>query len=328
MLSLSSQDVIKGNVLFVFSDPAGAKALLSCAWLQKNLKQSFFFISNRNYEFYKDFEFQIMDFASKSVMDWLDEIKPVKLIAGTSLPVNLEAEFTSACKKRMIHTISFVDHWTNFYKRFFFQNRLVLPDKLFVIDEIAYNNAVRDNIPTNILAIESNPYKLFLELWKPKVSRIELLINLGMNPDDHYILFAPEPLMKFGLQEKYGFSEKEGLENIIRLFQLSGIQKKIKLVIKPHPNHDSGIFSRYVNDWIILTINTNINELIFFSEAVIGFFSNSLIEGSWMKKEVIRELTKIGDKQVDPLYHIPSMTACYTDKCILDKLNSLYDKIY
>lgn len=328
MLSLSSQGGVKGNILFVFSDPAGAKALLSCAWLQKNTGLSFYFVSDRKYDFYADFEFTILDFSLKSVEGWLDEIKPIKLLTGTSLPINLEVAFIRECKKRMIYTITFIDHWTNFYKRFFFHGKLILPDQLYVIDEVAYENALKERIPNNILAIEINPYKFFLEQWRPKVSRIELLIDLGINPDDHFLLFAPEPLLKFDLQNKYGFSEKEGLENIIKLCQLIEINRKIKLVIKPHPNHDPKIFSRYVNDWIILACDSKINELIFFSEAVIGFFSNSLIESSWMKKQVIRDLTKIGNRQMDPLYHIQSMTACYTDKCIVNKLNIFYDKVY
>ncbi len=328
MLSLSKQDVDAGNILFVFSDPAGAKALLSCAWLQKNTKQSFYFVSDRIYDFYADFGFVILDYSLKSVGDWLEELKPIKLITGTSLPINLELSFISECKKRMIQTFSFVDHWTNFSKRFFFRDKLVLPDRLYVIDEVAYANAVKESIPSNILAIETNPYKFFLEQWKPKISRIELLSNLGLGPGDHFLLFAPEPLLKFGLQNRYGFSEKEGLENIIRLCQLCGINEKVKLVIKPHPNHDPEIFSRHINDWVVLAKRSNINELIFFSEAVIGFFSNSLIESSWMKKDVIRELTRIGNRQMDPLYHIQNMTPCYTDKCILNKLNILYDKIY
>jgi hypothetical protein len=102
----------------------------------------------------------------------------------------------------------------------------------------------------------------------------------------------------------------------------------LKFVIKLHPNHDAAIFSEYVNNWVILAQNSNINDLIFFSEAVIGFFSNSLIESSWMKKEVIRALTKISNRDADPLYHVPGMEACYTENKIVDKLITLYDKIY
>ena len=52
---------LKGKGLFVFSDPAGAKAVLALVYLLKrdNIITDFKVISDRKYSFFEDFEIEV-----------------------------------------------------------------------------------------------------------------------------------------------------------------------------------------------------------------------------------------------------------------------------
>lgn len=318
------------KVLFVFSDPAGAKALLAYAFLNKAIYQSnFYFISDREFDFYKDFNFVIHLFSGKAtIFEWIEAISPNILITGTSYPSNLELQFLNECNKRNLETISFVDHWTNFNKRFLLNGQLILPNKLFVIDNKAYRNAISEGIPNDILKICNNPYYEFVKKWRPRKKREEVLFDLKIPYSSRYLLFLPEPILQFGLHEKYGFTEIDVLNKLATIMNLLHFESDFKVVIKLHPNHVKENFEQISFRNFIYSENCQVNDLIYYSEAVIGIFSNALIEAFYMRKKVIRFLTLINNFELDPILHIKYLKPSYSEIEIKNEIVKIYDKIY
>ena len=85
---------LKGNGLFVYSDPAGAKAVLALALeLRSNLSR-ISIVSDREYGFVTDFNFSVNKPALEIEEDF-EEIQPSFLFTGTSYTSQIELKYIS-----------------------------------------------------------------------------------------------------------------------------------------------------------------------------------------------------------------------------------------
>ena len=292
---------IKGQRgFFVFSDPAGAKACLALVKSFQN--KEILIISDRKYSFYSEFNLEVNSSAHKSIKEWFDVFIPDFVFTGTSLPNKIELEFLKFAKNKKIKTYSFVDHWTNISDRFKYFKDYIYPDELWLIDDYAKEKAVRDGIDEDIIVVSGNPYYDYLKEWKPNISKDDLYKNIGLRKNEKYILYAPEPISTFNLQQKYGFDELSGLIHLNKSLKELKLGN-IKIIVKAHPNQKHKVFTTYISKQKnnIYLKNSNINDLIYYSECVVGYFSNSLIESSNMNKKVFRILIDLTDKKMDSL---------------------------
>ena len=316
------------RVLFVYSDPAGAKAILSLIYLNRDILSNYLIISDREYDFEVNFNLTIQKFSNKSVIQWIETLRPEVVVTATSYPGNLELLFVKEATSCNIEVISFVDHWTNMKDRFLRDEKFILPRSVYVIDEFAKQIAIDEGLPVSVLQVSDNPYYTYLKGWKPLRDKSAVLGHLDLPESTNYLLFAPEPLLQFGLQKKYGFSELDGLNELIKIIIDQQIDRKMRLIIKPHPNHEIDLFNRIeLPDFITIANKSDYNELAYYSEGILGFFSNSLIEGFFMQKKIIRILSQITYPLQDPLIRWRGFTNCYTEDCVKKKLIELYDQI-
>jgi len=292
---------IKGKRgIFVFSDPAGAKA---CLALVKSLKnKEILIISDREYSFYSEFNLKVNSSAQKSIKEWIDFFKPDFVFTGTSMPNKIELKFLKEAKNKKIKTYSFVDHWTNMSDRFKHFEEYIYPDELWLIDKYAKEKAIKDGIDENLILISGNPYYDYLKNWKPNVSKDDLYGKIGLKKNEKYILYAPEPLTTFNLQKKYGFDELSGLIYLNKSLKELKLGN-IKIIVKAHPNQDHKVFASYISKQTnnIYLKKININDLIYYSECVVGYFSNSLIEANIINKKILRVLIELKNKDFDVL---------------------------
>ena len=211
-------------------------------------------------------------------------------------------EFLREAKSRKIKTYSFVDHWTNMSDRFKYFEECIYPDELWLIDEYAKEKAIIDGIDEDIIVVSGNPYYDYLKEWKPNMSKDDLYKKIGLRKNEKYILYDPEPISTFNLQQKYGFDELSGLIHLNKSLKELKLGN-IKIIVKAHPNQKHKVFTTYISQQKnnIYLKNSNINDLIYYSECVVGYFSNSLIESSNMNKKVFRILIDLTDKKMDSL---------------------------
>ena len=170
---------IKGQKgLFVFSDPAGAKA---CLALAKSFKQkTLLIISDRKYSFYSEFNIMVNNSNDRSILEWYDFFDPDFVFTGTSLPAKIELGLLIEAKSRKIKTYSFVDHWTNISKRFKSFEEYIYPDEIWLIDDSAKEIAINEGVKENIISVSGNPYYDYLKTWKPNTSKEKLMNSIGL----------------------------------------------------------------------------------------------------------------------------------------------------
>ena len=298
---------IKQKGLFIFSDPGGAKGILSLAkTLKEKGAQEQFIYSDRVYDFYSDFHLSVDSATSTEIGNVIEQIQPDFIFTGTSYTSSIEIESIRCAREKDIKSYSFVDHWTNLKNRFVLNGTPYYPDEIWLIDERAANIAEQEGIPKDIIRISDNFYYTFLKTWQPYLSKHELLEKLLIPAPSNskLILYAPEPISNIGGVEKFGFDETTVLQVLIE--SLNQCTTPNFLLIKPHPNQKRAFTevlaaANRASTTYKLLGQTNTNDLIYFSDCIIGISSNLLIEASLMGKKIIRFFPP---NYSDPLSHL------------------------
>ncbi|MEO8762222.1 MAG: hypothetical protein ABI388_11850 [Bacteroidia bacterium] len=287
-------EYFNGNGIFVFSDAAGAKACLALAYMlsKENKINSFRIFSNKQYEFYNDWNLKI-----EVVDNMPDSIFREQgfLFTGTSHPQfsnSFELEAIKQAKQQNLHTFSFVDHWVNFTLRFKKEAEFIYPDNIIVIDQIAYANAIKEGIPSIKLQIFTNPYYTYIKkYWVPKFSKNELFQKLHIRETNcKIILYAPDPISLRFKNTINSFDEKSALHDIIDSINF---ESNVILLIKPHPLQIVTYLFEEIEKLkfskkIILVEDIDNLELINIADKIIGFYSNFLIEAACLEKDILR----------------------------------------
>jgi hypothetical protein len=270
--------------LVVFSDPGGAKPCLALArkWREAG---EVLVCSDRRYAFFDMFGIPVRPCTGAEAREILDEFKPSTLYTGTSYTSSIELDFLRETKKRGIASASFVDHYTGFRERFETSGAEVFPDQIDVLDERARILAIKAGLPPGLLWITGNPYHEFLRSWRSGISKEALWKELGIPQSGaKSILFAPDPLSNAGGVGKFGNDEVGILQLLLEA--LSELGTPVQLIIKAHPNQSvsylqSGLEACPQNVQAFIRdagIDPLLNELIHYSDLLVGMFSSILTE--------------------------------------------------
>lgn len=292
----------KNAGVFVYSDPGGAKPVLSLANQISNKDDTHLIISDRKYSFQDSFNLQISTPGNSPEEDLVKK-KARFLFTGTSYTSNIELSYIEAAKKLNIPSLSFVDAPTNILRRFNFQGTKIFPDYILVPDEETREKAISEGISREITEIFPNPWYAYLKSWSPKKTKEDTLKDFGITQDERsLIVFVPDPISNIPeLVGKHGFSETEALRDLLPT--LRNLNKTCKLIVVPHPNQNISLLERELSDedkLFITIINqgSDINALLYYSDLVLGFFSNALIEAQLLGTKVLRY---IKNSDNDPL---------------------------
>jgi hypothetical protein len=284
---------LSGNIVFVFSDPGGAKPCL--ALIELNNLSNKIAVSDRNYSFYEGFKTKVK-IIDHDFEEFIEEINPELIFTGTSYTSNIEQQFIKIAKKKKINCYSFVDHWTSISKRFIdSKGVMILPDKVWVIDERASRIAVQEGIDDAKIIISGNPYHDWLRNWTPSVNKETFLKEVGIQ-NKKILVYAPDPLSNVNGTEVYGFDEFSATSELVELFDNHPEELNQWIVlVKAHPNQDRNILYKIIEKhaaFSLLPEEIDANTLIYYSDVVMGFFSSFLIEASVMQKPVLRYIVK------------------------------------
>jgi hypothetical protein len=283
------------KTLFVFSDPGGAKPLLSLA--EENNLTDVLVVSDRSYSFYKDFKTKVK-IIDKDIDTIISFFQPSLIFTGTSYTSDIEKKFIYAASEKKIDCCSFVDHWTDISKRFETEpGKFIIPDKIWVVDERAKIMAVGQGIEEQKIVISGNPYHDWLRKWKPEMNKNQfkteacLLIS-----QQQIIVYAPDPLSNVNGIEVYGFDELSATSLLVEFFNKhrSELANWIVLV-KVHPNQNHDMLEKIISlssSFHLLPHDIDTNTTIYYADVVMGFFSSFLIEADIMNKRVLRFFDK------------------------------------
>lgn len=307
---------ISGKGIFVFSDPAGANAVLAIIdILIRNGKIpgiDFNVFTDKNGFFSKEYKdiVEVKEFIEEKVKNIIGTFHPDYLFSATSLN-NFEHQWRILATKQNIKTMAFIDHWTNYLERFMFHGETVFANEIWVVNETARKEAIKAGIPENLLIVSGNPYYEKVRRFKPEISKRNFFAKHHLNTAKKTILFISDNIRdSFPKDEKgsciLGFDEHTVLQDI--LIGFAELEKQInfekyQLIIKFHPRSHKDKFNvlieKYkpknldvfcIQDCDPLTINH-------YSDYVIGMFSNMVIESLLMRNKVLR--VQIGQKGSD-----------------------------
>jgi len=281
------------KILFIFSDPGGAKPILS--YIRINELENYKVVSDRKYDFFSEFNCEVEQYIVNSETKILNQFKPDCVFTATSYTSNIELKFIEKANQFGIKTISFIDHYTNFQTRFKLYNSYIYPQEIFVIDERAYKIA-EDTKLTDFsdVKISGNYYHSYLKDWKPTKPRSEILKSINLKDSTLLITFAPEPLSNLDGKEKFGFDETDVWGDLTKALSSIQILRDYKLILKCHPNQNIKYLKNHIENCnfsnYIFANKIETNSLIYHSDIIIGICSNILIEANILKKSILRHL--------------------------------------
>lgn len=289
----------------------------------------------------------------KDIEEFIKNESPNLIITGTSADDMTEKYIWKAAESLNIPAFAIVDQWLNYGIRFSEygvgemqtyqkdKNLDYLPFKIFVMDETAKHEAIKDGIPEEKLVVTGQPY---FETIKKKFKDItdlqEIRDNLSINAKEFVITYASEPIEDtYKSSGHLGYTEKTVFEDFLsELISFSEkFDKNICLIIKQHPKEKpdnyNEIEKNFKNNKIRLLIdqNTDSMSIIALSDLIVGMSSMFLIESAILGKKVLSIQTGLKIKnpfildKIGILKSITNKNLIETElKKILNESNELY----
>lgn len=205
------------------------------------------------------------------------------ILCGTGWDSDLEFNAIQLARKFGKKSIAFLDHWSNYKERFIRNNKLCLPDEIWVGDSIAEAMA-KDIFPTLPVHKIDNPY--FHEIRQ----------ELDIIPQESHagnILYVCEPIREHALKqhgdERYwGYTEEDALRYFLTHVHL--LNRKIqRITIRLHPSESQGKYDSILQEFS-LPIEIGVSSLIeevSACEVVAGCQSMAMVVGLLAAKKVI-----------------------------------------
>lgn len=219
----------------------------------------------------------------------LEALRPDMLLFGTGWQEKIEHPYVAYCKKHTIPTIAFLDHWTNYQKRFGYPNEKWeenLGDFTAVSDEKAFALATSLNLP--------HPVKLPNYYLK---GLIEEAKNRPIPLSDS-LLFLSEPTdavaeKSYGDPLYWGFTQYTALKDILEHFDRFNCER---ITIRLHPSETLSDYNAVLEHYSHIPIQIHpsctadlIDELLS-AKVVIGFDTMALYIAALLGKPVISYL--------------------------------------
>ena len=294
--------------IFVFSDAAGANSILAIIdvliFNSKKPGIDFLVFSDTIGKFNSDkYDFVIkLDFESKKIHQIIEDFSPDYIYTATSFH-DYEHNWRKISSDKNIYTYAFIDHWIYYKRRFTFNGLTTFPNEVLVVNEIAKKEAIFEGIPSEIIKVFGNPYYKKVKNYKPTQNLDSFKKNIGIYNGFKIITFVSENIKDDLPKDSkgksiLGFDEYETLENILITFSKLSEEgeniPKINLIIKIHPISNQSKFnkllSKYNLDFLNIIVVKKFDALIlcYYSDYVLGMFSNMLIEALLLNKKVYR----------------------------------------
>jgi CDP-glycerol glycerophosphotransferase (TagB/SpsB family) len=272
---------MKRKILFVSQDQGSGNALylvIKKLHKEKNLSVRVF-AAKQSKDIFKDQGISFLDIDNKNFSQSLD-FNPDLIITGTSMRHCIEKEAILYGRKHRIKTISLLDFLSHYWERFTSDGKKdisLLPDYIFVLDDIAKNQMISEGFPEKRLIVTGNPY----------FDTFMINNNKARNLKTDSMLYISQPIYQNGFY-KTDFSIFEDLLNVIQK-----VDKKIKIIIRPHPKDSFEAYTKYAGDNIIIDEKTDTINLMKRIDIVIGKNSTVLFEAVFRGKIVISYQPKL-----------------------------------
>ncbi len=207
----------------VFSFDAGGSELIASLQESKKDKYTFYNFSEPSAPFLKILKDDNITIESspKKIISKLQEIQPDLIMTGTGWQSETYNIFLQYGKEHDIPTVSLIDHWTPYKKRFTRQ----LPDYLATFDE-----------KSTALALEEG-FEHVVQLKNYHLLHLQKRFEKINTPQSNQLLFLTEPTAevakkRFNESRYWGFDELDVFEEVKNF----ATKQELQLLIRLHPS--------------------------------------------------------------------------------------------
>jgi hypothetical protein len=286
-----------GSILFASGDVGGSRALLPIAEVCKEKAYPFAVLDHGSITEELPTHWKRVYWMkgndSTAIKRCLREHGVDVLVFASSLKDNVALCFARQAQELEIPVVHVLDNWSNYRLRMEIDGyQALIPDVYTVMDELAYEDAIRDGVKPSILAKVGQPALANLRYeyaeWN-KASRIDKCLDLRLNPAKTLIAFVSEPVELdqggSSVSPLYrGYTE----QIVLRMFceGLQSIASEIEIGIIAHPREDptrlASCWHRHKGELTgrVLKVERG-REGIFLANAVAGMAS-ILLYDAWL----------------------------------------------
>lgn len=234
------------------------------------------------------FERKLGQIATLELPALFEALRPGEsILTGTSLASNLEREAIALARARGVKSAAFLDHWINYPLRFGSTEewKALLPDEIWVGDELSYQVALKAGFPAERLRNVEN-----IHLGEVRADILGRLQS-GAKPSRatmpaRRVLLLSEPISLlsqkvFGCLDGYGFTEHTLAESVAEVVAKQQHPSFEQLRIRPHPKENPADYERIVSALnhprVLLSSEPDYIEEILWADAVIAIESMGLV---------------------------------------------------
>ena len=250
--------------------------------------------------------------AAQDCADLLRQVNANCLLTATSInDERLELQFILATRQLAIPSVSLLDFWTNYRRRFEdHSGHLVLPNQIAVMDRYAATEIGEAGLDGPEVVVTGQPaFDGLTPAYRDHLlnRRSTMRRDLGVAAEDRVLLFLTQPMsLVYGedltTPSHPGFTEQTVLRDLLRIIgEIRRPLGGIKLIIRPHPRESVGEY-----DWVLdelegvhVSADGVLHEILTAADVVMGMSSVALIEACYLKCIVLSY--QPGLRTVDPL---------------------------
>ena len=211
------------------------------------------------------------------------------VVTGTSLgdeQISLDKRLVIWAKKNNIPSVSIIEHWSWYRKRFQANDKLILPNYILVNDQLAFAAAIAEGLPECILRSLGNPHLESLSSQSLDfLKAVELKEKYHLPKNKRLLVFVSEELknvFKSGTPDDLGYDEFEVIKSLILQLSIDD-----HLVIKLHPEEDLGKYDCFKSESITVLRVCPLVDLAILADSVVGMASMLLLELSIYRNDII-----------------------------------------
>lgn len=222
--------------------------------------------------------------------DWSGDLLKLSkrlVLTGTCLGPGPDKKGIERAAKIGLHSVAVVDHWSWYRKRFEVSDGLLLPDKILVNDDIAYEDAITDGLPAERLVALGNPVLEDLAIRSVGYERDmhNQRVKQGIPQGKRVIVFISEDIQsdfKPGTEDYLGYDEYQVVEHLLSL-----LKSNDNLVIKLHPVENDDKYSYLPNNRVSIIRHSTVEDLASLGDVIVGMASMLLLELAMFRDDII-----------------------------------------
>jgi hypothetical protein len=240
------------------------------------------------------------------------------VLCGTGWQSDLEVSAIQVARLMGKRSVAFLDHWVNYRERFVRGASVILPDEIWVGDELAAEKAkaIFSDLPLRLVA---NPY--FEDIRQEVAERSDVY---PANSEGLRFLYVCEPIRDHGLQQ-FGDARYRGYveEDALRYFldRISVLAMRLKrplgeIVIRLHPAEAPGKYAWVLQEFDLPIVESgplSLMEEVLGCDVVVGCESMAMVVGLMAGKAVVSCIPPQGQACALPHHEILHMRALSGD---------------